>query len=62
METRWSANANALITFLSAYNVIDALEDLQDDGNDKTKGGLKSILHFDFVIGLIIGKHVFRTE
>lgn len=54
-ETMWS---DSLFTFLIAFDVIiDALEDLQEDGDNKARGRLRSIFHFDF-ISLVIGEHV----
>ncbi|XP_052799033.1 zinc finger MYM-type protein 1-like [Mya arenaria] len=61
-ETRWTSRADALSTFKSAYSVVvHALEQLQEDGDDKAGQHLASIMKFDFIIGLVVAEHVMQS-
>ena len=51
-ETRWSARADALDTFSTAFSVIvPFLETLKADHDDKTALGLNAILRLHYCIG-----------
>ncbi|XP_052809394.1 zinc finger MYM-type protein 1-like [Mya arenaria] len=59
---RWTSRADALSTFKSAYSVVvHALEQLQEDGDDKAGQHLASIMKFDFIIGLVVAEHVMQS-
>ncbi|XP_046583681.1 52 kDa repressor of the inhibitor of the protein kinase-like [Haliotis rubra] len=61
-ETRWSARADALFTFLSCFDVVvDALDNLKDMGDDKASSHLNNILRFDFIISLVTAEHVVQS-
>ena len=52
-ETRWSSRADSLFTFRAAFTVVvQALEELIEDGDAKARGHLCSIKQFDFIIAL----------
>lgn len=62
-ETRWFSRVDALTTFKKCYNVIiDALEELSEDGarDAKARSYVCSIKHFDFLIalGTVTSEHV----
>ncbi len=53
-ETRWAARALALTTFRKAFAIIvEALTDLEEDGDSKARQLRCSILKFDFIVGLV---------
>ncbi|XP_021367056.1 zinc finger MYM-type protein 1-like [Mizuhopecten yessoensis] len=61
-ETRWTARADALTTFKNALPVVvDALEFLRGQNNDKAGIHLNSMLRFDFLIGLYLCEHILKT-
>ncbi|KAJ8318219.1 hypothetical protein KUTeg_003310 [Tegillarca granosa] len=54
-ETRWTSRADSLYTFKTAFPVvIHALEQLEDDGDQKAKQYLSAIMKFDFIISLVM--------
>ena len=59
-ETRWSARANSLFTFKSAFTTVcSSLEDLAQNYNDpKAVSFLNAVQNFDFIVALIATEHV----
>lgn len=58
-ETRWFSRVDALTTFKKCYNVIiDALEELSEDGDAKVRSYACSIKQFDFLKALVTSEHV----
>ncbi|KAJ8318382.1 hypothetical protein KUTeg_003473 [Tegillarca granosa] len=61
-ETRWTSRADSLYTFKTAFPVvIHALEQLEDDGDQKAKQYLSAIMKFDFIISLVIAEHIMKS-
>ena len=58
-ETRWASRADSLYTFSTAFPVVvQALESLVEDGDNKARGYVSSILQFDFSIALCATEHI----
>ena len=58
-EMRWTSRADAFYTFKTSYPVVvHALKCLQNQGDDKIGQFLASIMRFQFIIALIIAKHI----
>lgn len=58
-ETRWASRADSLYTFRIAFPVVvQALQNLSEDGDSKARGYLCSIKQFDFIIALCAAEHV----
>ncbi|CAG2229547.1 unnamed protein product [Mytilus edulis] len=58
-ETRWSARADSLFTFKSAFPVVvQALEYLRDNRDEKAGAYLAAILKFEFLIALVVAEHI----
>lgn len=59
-ETRWSARADSLFTFKSAFTTVcSSLEDLAQNQNDpKALNFLNAIRNFDFIVALVATEHV----
>ena len=59
-ETRWSARADLLFTFKSAFTTVcSSLEDLAQNQNDpKALNFLNAIQSFDFIVALVTTEHV----
>ncbi|CAC5359187.1 unnamed protein product [Mytilus coruscus] len=58
-ETRWSARADSLFTFKSAFPVVvHALEYLRDNRDEKAGAYLAAILKFEFLIALVVAEHI----
>ena len=61
-ETRWASRADSLYTFRTVFPVVvQALGSLAEDGDDKERGYVSSILQFDFIIALCATEHVLST-
>lgn len=61
-ETRWSARADALSTFLNGFDVIvHALGHLAANGDSKADSFLDSIMKYDFIIALVTAEHVLQA-
>lgn len=60
-KTRWSARAEALRTFKSAFSVIvDVLDQLGQSGDTKCRAYHASVLKFDFIVSLVAMEHVLK--
>ena len=60
-ETRWTARANALTTFIQAFDVvIESLENAEADGDPKARQLRCSILKFDFIIVLVSTERILQ--
>ena len=58
-DTRWASRANSLSTFKASFSVVvDALDQLAQDGDSKADSYKAAILHFEFIISLIIAQHI----
>lgn len=60
-ETRWISRSDALTTFKNAFPVVvDSLEYLQGQNDDKAGMHLNAIPRYDFLISLMVCEHVLR--
>ena len=62
-DTRWSSHYAAVINLLALFaETVEVLEDVSDEGSSEQRavatGLLKSMLHFEFILGLFIVKSV----
>lgn len=58
-ETRWASMADMLCTFRTAFRVVvQALENLAENGDAKAWGYMSFIMQFDLIIGLGAAEHV----
>ena len=58
-ETRWFSRADALYSFKTAFPVVvHSLEYLKDNNDDKVGQYLSAILHFEFIIALVVAEHI----
>ena len=60
-ETRWTSRVDSLYTFRVSFPVVHALEQLQQDGDEKTGQYLAAILRFEFIIALAAAEHSLST-
>lgn len=61
-DTRWTARAKALDTFLCSYStVVNALEFLADDMDAKAAAYRLSVSTFEFVITLVTTEHCIKS-
>jgi hypothetical protein len=60
--TRWTSRADSLYTFLVSFPVVvHALEQLQQDGDEKAGQYLAAILRFEFIIVLVSAEHILKS-
>jgi hypothetical protein len=60
--TRWNSRADSLYTFLVSFPVVvHALEQLQQDGDEKAGQYLAAILRFEFIIVLVSAEHILKS-
>lgn len=58
-ETRWFSRADALYTYKTAFPVVvNSLEYLKDNNDDKVGQYLSAILRFEFIIALVVAEHI----
>ena len=61
-ETRWSARADALFTFRSAFAlVVHSLEELKEDNDKNAWNLLNAILKFDFILSVVVVEHILQS-
>ena len=61
-ETRWTSRADSLYTFRVSFPVVvHALEQLQQDGDEKAGQYLAAILRFEFIIALVAAEHILKS-
>ena len=60
-ETRWTSRADSLYTFRVSFPVVHALEQLQQDGDEKARQYLAAILIFEFIIALVAAEHILKS-
>ena len=61
-ETCWTSRADSLYTFRVSFPVVvHALEQLQQDGDEKAGQYLAAILRFEFIIALVAAEHILKS-
>ncbi|XP_052806671.1 52 kDa repressor of the inhibitor of the protein kinase-like [Mya arenaria] len=61
-ETRWSSRADAFEIFQNAFSVVvNSLETLKKDGDEKAGQYLVAVLRFEFIISLVVAQHILST-
>ena len=62
-ETCWTSRADSLYTFRVSFPVVvHALEQLQQDGDEKSGQYLATILRFIFIIALVAAEHILKSR
>ena len=61
-ETRWTSRADSLYTFRVSFPVVvHALEQLQQDGDEKTGQYPAAIIRFKFIFALVAAEHILKS-
>ena len=60
-EKRWTSREDSLYTFRVLFPVVHALEQLQQDGDEKAGQYLAAILRFKFIIALVAAEHILKS-
>ena len=55
------SHADSLYTFRVLFPVVHALEQLQQDGDEKAGQYLAAILKFKFIIALVAAEHILKS-
>ena len=62
MRDTLDQRADSLYTFRVSFPVVHALEQLQQDGDEKARQYLAAILRFEFIITLVSAEHILKSS
>ena len=60
-EKRWTSREDSLYTFRVLFPVVHALEQLQQDGDEKAGQFLAANLRFEFIIALVAAEDILKS-